>query len=471
MAERYDAVIIGAGPGGYPAAIRLGQLGKKVAIVERGDVGGVCLNWGCIPSKAVIHAAELREEMRHASDFGIGGGGEVPVDVAKLRGWKQGIIKKLHGGIGQLFKANGVTLIKGTGALTGPTAVRVEKAEGGGTQELTADSIIVATGARPFELPFLPRSHPRVWTSEELLELEEIPRRLAIVGGGVIGLEFGCAMAKLGSEITIIELTPQLMTGTDPDLLRPVMQKLKKAGATVHLEAKATGITDGPDHATLHVETKKGKVDVACDRVLVAIGFRPNSEGLGLADAGVKVDERGYIPVDPECRTNVRSVFAIGDVTGPPFLAHRATKQGVVAAEVIGGLPAMCDFQAMPAGAFCDPEVGTVGLSEQAAKEAGHDVHVGVFPYVALGRSLAHNAPAGHVKVIGDKQTGLLLGVGAVGMRANDLLAEAALAIEMGAHVEDLALTVHTHPTFSEALMEAAEDFLGHAIHVARKKR
>lgn len=470
MAERYDVAVIGAGPGGYPAAIRLGQLGKKVVIVEKGDVGGVCLNWGCIPSKAVIHAAELRSEMQHAADFGIGSGGEVPVDVAKLRAWKQGIIKKLHGGIASLFKANGVTHLRGTATLTGKTGVRVEGE--GGAKDLVADSIVIATGGRPIELPFLPRSHPRVWTSEELLELNEIPRRLAIVGGGVIGLEFACSFAKLGSEVTIVELLPQLMSGTDPDLVRPVAQKLQKAGAKVHLEAKASGITDGPDHATLHATAKDGsKLEIPCDRVLVAIGFKPNSEGLGLADAGVKTDERGYIPVDAQCRTNVPNIYAIGDVTGPPFLAHRATKQGIVAAEVIAGEPALCDFQAMPAGVFSDPEVAVVGLSEEQAKAAGHDVRVGVFPYAALGRSLAQNAPAGHVKVIGDKETGLLLGVGAVGLRANDLIAEAALAIEMGAHVEDLALTVHTHPTFSEALMEAAEDFLGHAIHVARKRR
>ncbi|MGE0707090.1 MAG: dihydrolipoyl dehydrogenase [Planctomycetota bacterium] len=467
--ERFDAVVIGSGPGGYVCAIRLGQLGKKTALIERGDLGGVCLNWGCIPSKAVIHAAELREEMQHAADFGIGSGGEVPIDLPKLRAWKQGIIKKLHQGISGLLKGAGVTLIKGTATLTSPRGISVALNEGG-TQALEADAIVLATGARPFELPFLPRSHPRVWTSEEVLQLEEIPRRLAIVGGGVIGFEFACSFAKLGSEVTIVELLPKLMGGMDDELLRPVLKKLQKAGAKVLTEAKAKGLEDGPNGAKLLVETKQGEVAVECDRVLVAIGFRPNSENLGLEAAGVKV-ERGFVPVDPQCRTNVPSIYAIGDLTGAPFLAHRASKQGVVAAEVIGGLPSMCDFVAMPAGTFCDPEVATVGMSEEEAQAAGHDVSVGRFPFAALGRSLAQNRPEGMVKVIGDKQSGLLLGVGISGPRANDMIAEAALAIEMGAQVEDLALTVHTHPTFAEALMEAAEDFLGHAIHVSRKKR
>lgn len=470
MADRFDVAVLGAGPGGYPAAIRLGQLGKSVCVIEQGDVGGVCLNWGCIPSKAVIHAAEVRHEATHAAHLGIGDGTAPAVNREKLQAWKNGIVTKLHGGIGQLFKANGVTLINGRGTLTGPKTLTVDLTAGG-TQEVSADQVIVATGARPVELPFLPYSNPRCWTSKELLALDELPKRLAIVGGGVIGLEFASAFSKLDCEVTIVELMPQLMTGTDKDLLRPIERNLKKAKVKVYLESQAKSLEERGDHAVLHVETKKGPVEVPCDRVLVAVGFKPNSQGIGLEAAGVETTDRGYVPVDPTCKTNVASVYAIGDVTGPPFLAHRATKQGIVAAEAICGQPAMCDWQAMPGGAFCDPEVATVGLSEAQAKEAGHDVKVGVFPYAALGRSLAQDAPAGQVKVIGDAQTGLLLGVGAVGARANDIIAEAALALEMGAHVEDLALTVHSHPTFAEAIMEAAEDFLGHAIHVARKRR
>lgn len=467
--ERYDAAVIGSGPGGYVCAIRLGQLGKKTVLIERGDLGGVCLNWGCIPSKAVIHAAHVRHEMSHAQAFGIGSGEEAAIDLAKLRGWKEGIVKKLHGGIGGLLKAASVTLVNGSATLTGATSFQVALNDGG-TQDFEADSIVLATGARPIELPFLPHSNPRIWTSKEVLNLDEIPPRLAIVGGGVIGLEFGCAYAKLGSQVTIVELLPGLMGGLDPELVRPVLQRFKQQGGTIHFETSAKGVEERGDHAVLLAQDKSGKpLEIPCDKVIVAIGFRPNSEGIGLEAAGVTV-ERGFVPVDPHCRTNVPSIYAIGDLTGGPFLAHRASKQGVVAAEVIGGLPAICDFMAMPAGAFCDPEVATVGLTEQEASEAGYDVHVGRFPFAALGRSLAQNDTAGLVKVIGDKKSGLLLGVGITGPSANTMIAEAALAIEMGAQVEDLALTVHAHPTFSEALMEAAEDFLGHAIHVARRK-
>jgi len=469
MGQRYDVVVLGAGPGGYPAAIRAAQLGKSVALIERGELGGVCLNWGCIPSKAVIHAAGLREEATHAAAYGIGDG-EVPLDVSKLRAWKDGILKRLRGGIAGLLEANGVTVLKGTGRFSGPNALSVEQADGG-AEEVEFAQAIVATGARPIELPFLPRSHPRVWTSEELLELDEVPERLICVGGGVIGMETACSYVKLGSQVTVVELMDALLPGTDPDLVKPVHDKLKKAGATIHLGAKATGLEDGPDGAKLTVEKGGEAFVVEGDRLLVSIGFRPNTESIGLDAAGVETDERGFVPVDPYCRTNVPHVYAIGDVTGPPFLAHRATKHGLVAAEVIAEKPAMCDFQAMPLGIFCDPEVAMVGLMEQEAREAGHEVTVGKFPMAALGRAMAQEQTAGVVKVIGDAQSGLLLGVGIVSARANDLIGEAALALEMGAMVEDLALTVHTHPTFSESIMEAAEVALGHPTHVPPPRR
>lgn len=473
MSDRYDVLVIGAGPGGYVAAIRLGQLGKKTLVVERGELGGVCLNWGCIPSKAVIHAAELRHEATHAHAFGIGNG-EVPLDLPKLRGWKEGILKRLRGGIAGLLKSNGVTQLRGTATLTGPTSARVVTHDGK-TLEVGFEHAIVATGASPIELPFLPRSNPRVWTTQEMLELEEIPARLAVVGGGVIGLETACSYAKLGCQVTVVELMPQLLPGTDPELVKPVSKRLQEQGVKVLLEAKAKALEEpeGPKGpAALVVETKGGGTErIACDRVLVCVGFRANVKGIGLEAAGVKLDERGsFVPIDLQCRTNVPSIRAIGDVTGPPYLAHRASKQGIVCAEAIAGEHAACDFQAMPGGVFCDPEVATVGLSEDQAKAAGHEVAVGRFPFAALGRAMAQEATAGLVKVVSDKKTGTLLGVGIVGARANDLIAEAALAIEMGAHVEDLALTVHSHPTFAEALCEAAEDALGKGIHVARRR-
>jgi dihydrolipoamide dehydrogenase len=470
MADRYEVAVIGGGPGGYVAAIRLGQLGKKTLLIEKGDLGGVCLNWGCIPSKAVIHAAELRHEVKHASAFGIGTGADVPIDLPKLRSWKQGLIKKLQGGISSLLKSNAVTHVRGTAVLTGPKTLEVTDKDGKKTQ-VEFHSCIVATGAQPIELPFLPRTNKRVWTSQEMLELETIPRRLAIVGGGVIGMETACSYVKLGSQVTVVELMAGLLPGTDPELVKPVKKKLDEQGVKVILEAKATGLEEKGDHAVLKVETKTGVVDVPCDQVLVSIGFKPNTKGIGIESTGVTLDKRGHIVVDSRCRTNVESIYAIGDVTGAPYLAHRASKQGIVCAEVISGEhEAECDWQAMPGGIFCDPEVATVGLNEEEAKRAGHEVGVGRFPFAALGRAMAQEATAGLVKVITDKKTGTLLGVGITGARANDLIAEAALAIEMGANVEDLALTVHTHPTFAEAICEAAEDALGKAIHVASRK-
>ncbi len=470
MARSFDAVVVGSGPGGYVAAIRLAQLGKKTAIVEKNPTfGGVCLNWGCIPSKAVIHAAELREEMAHAATFGLGSGATPPLDLPKLKAWKQEIVKKLTGGIAMLLKGNGVETLRGKARLTGPTKLHVEGESG--KEDVDAKAIILATGARPIDLPFLKGS--RVWTSKELLELDEIPRRVAIVGGGIIGLELGCALLKLGTEeLTIVEMLPEILPGTDPDLVRPVRRGLKEhKGVTILTETKAAGYSESATEAKLEVETKEGKRTITCDRVLSAIGFRPNSEDLGLADAGVATDKRGHVLVDQRCRTNVPSIYAIGDLTGAPYLAHRASKQGIVAAEVIAGEPSAFDVQAMPAAIFSSPEIATVGLSEADAKAKGKEVNVGKFPFSVLGRALAQGKPEGLAKVVSDKKTGLLLGVGIVGERASDLIAEAALAIEMGAQAEDLALTVHAHPTFPEALMEATEDALGHAIHIAGKKR
>lgn len=470
MAEQFDVAVIGSGPGGYPCAIRLAQLGLRTAIIERESLGGVCLNWGCIPSKAVIHAGNVLEHTQHAGDLGIVLGEAKPrVEVSKLRAWKEGIVKRLTGGIGQLMKANKIKVFKGAARFETPQRLAITGADGQ-TETIAAERSVIATGCTPVELPGLPLADPLIWTAKGALDLEEIPPRLAVIGGGIIGLELGIAFAKLGSKVTVIELMPQLLTGIDKELARPVLRKLKELGVEVFTEARTQAFEKAGSAAELKIDTKKGPVTVPCDRVLVSVGFRPNSSELGLSDIGVAVSERGFVQKDIHGRTNLPNIFAIGDVTGPPFLAHRATKEGLVVAEVIAGKPSALDYQCLPSAIFTDPEIAIVGLSEAEAKEAGHKVKIGRFPFAALGRALAANAPGGLFKVIADADTDLILGVGIVGHEASNLIAEAALAIEMAGTLEDLAATVHAHPTFPEGLMEAAEDALGHAIHIAKKR-
>ncbi|MEW6743994.1 MAG: dihydrolipoyl dehydrogenase [Planctomycetota bacterium] len=457
-------VVLGAGPGGYVAAIRLAQLGKKVVIVDRGTLGGVCLNWGCIPSKALISAAGFYERVQKASEMGIDVDG-VEVDVRRLQQWKSGIVSRLTGGVKQLLTKNGVEIVFGEARVAAPNRLVVQTPEG--SLEIEASAIVLATGSRPIDLAALPADGETVIQSREALELEMVPPSLVVVGGGVIGLEIGTMWAKLGSRLTVVELTSQLLPGTDPDLVRVVERGLKKRKVAIHLESEAVGLAEGPGGKILKVRTRAGKeIDVPADKVLVSVGVRPNSSDLGLEQVGV-VSERGFIKVDDQLRTSVPSIYAIGDVTGQPFLAHRASKQGLVVADVIAGKSAsMADVQAMPAAIFTDPEVATVGLSEAEARAAGHEVRIGTFPFSASGRALAVGHAEGMVKVVADARSDLLLGCGIAGPEASDLIAEPALAIEMGAAVEDLALTVHAHPTLPESMMEAAEAVHGKAIHI-----
>jgi dihydrolipoamide dehydrogenase len=472
MADQYDAVVIGSGPGGYVCGIRLAQLGLKAAVVEREALGGVCLNWGCIPSKAIIHAGNTRENFGKADVMGIITGLEAPpeVNVEKLRSWKEGIVKKLTQGVGSLLKNNGADVIRGHAEFVDANTLTVTNNDGEITT-VSSKNFVIATGCSPVELPGLPLDDPMIWTAKGALALEEIPQRLAIIGGGIIGLELGTAFAKLGSEITVVELMPQVLTGTDRELARPVEKKLKKLGFKIFTEARTKGLEKTDNGGELVVETKDGEVRIPCDRVLVGVGFAPNSKDLKLENAGVEVTDRGYIPKDDQCRTNVSNIFAIGDVTGPPFLAHRASKEGIVAATIMSGKAAILDYQALPAAIFTDPEIATVGLTEQEAIEKGHEVKVGRFPYSALGKALASEETEGFFKVVADANTDILLGVGIVGYEASNLIAEAATTIELAGTLEDMASTIHAHPTFPEGLMEAAEDAMGHAIHVFRRKK
>jgi dihydrolipoamide dehydrogenase len=464
--KTFDAVVIGAGPGGYVAAIRLAQLGKKVALVEKESLGGVCLNWGCIPSKALIAAANLVEDVRGAAERGILA--DAPrVDVAKLRAFKDGVVKKLVGGVGQLEKGNGVEVVKGTARFVSPTAVEVS----GGAEplRLEAPAFILATGARSIEIPGFTFDGKDVWSAREAVNLPEVPKRLVVVGGGVIGLELGTVYAKLGTKVTFLEALPQILTGIDPEAVRLVQKGLRQREATVHVNAKAKGWARSGAALTVTFEVDGKAQSVECDRILVAVGMRPVTDGLGLEAAGVRVGPKGFVEVDAQYRTSAPSVFAIGDLAGPPLLAHKASKEGEIAAEVIAGKKSARDWVAMPAAIFSDPEVAAVGLSEEQARAAGHEPIVGKFAFAALGRAIAMDHTEGFVKVVGDKKTGLLLGATIAGPEASDLIAEAALALEMGAYLEDVALTVHAHPTLPEAFMEACKAALGEAIHALNR--
>jgi dihydrolipoamide dehydrogenase len=463
---RFDLVVIGAGPGGYVAAIRAGQLGLKTAVVERDRIGGVCLNYGCIPSKSLIYASGLFDKIRHADTMGFLVGGDVKVDGQRLQEWKNGIVKRLTTGVGFLLNKLGVTVVPGAAKFTGPNALAVTAADGK-TQTVEFGKCVVATGARPVALPAFPIDGKVVVTSKEALDVATVPGSVVVIGGGVIGLEMGMVFLKLGSRLTVVELTDALLPGTDPDAVKVLEKGLAKRGATVLKSTKAGGIVKEKGQTFVTAKGPDGTDHrLQADLVLVAVGFKPNSDGLGLEAIGVKTDGRGSIPVDEHRRTNVAHVYAIGDVAGLPWLAHKASKEGIVAAEHAAGKPSAYDVKAMPAGIFTDPEIGTVGLQEHEAAKAGRRVRVGKFPFTALGKALSIGQTEGFVKLIADAENDLLLGATIVGYGAADLTAEVALAIEMGATAADVGLTVHAHPTMPESLMEAAEAVHKHAIHI-----
>jgi dihydrolipoamide dehydrogenase len=465
--KRFDAVVIGAGPGGYVAAIRLAQLGKKTALVEKEPtLGGVCLNWGCIPSKALIAAANLVEEIRGAGDRGIIA--EPKVDVAKLREFKDATVKKLVGGVALLEKGNAVEVVKGTATFVAPDAVEVSAGGDGEKTRVEASAFIVATGARPVQIPGFAFDGKDVWSAKEAVDLREVPERLVCIGGGVIGMELGTVYAKLGSQVTFVEALPQILTGVDPEAVRLVQKGIRQRGGTVLVNAKANGFDRRGDGLVVHVEVDGKPQDLAADRILVGVGFRPNSEGFGLDKVGVKIGAKGFVEVDAQYRTSVPSIYAIGDLVGPPFLAHKASKEGEIAAEAIAGMKSARDWVALPGAIFTDPEIGTVGLTEDEARKQGYDPVVGKFAFGALGRAIAIDHTEGFVKVVGDRATKLLLGVTTCGAEAADLIAEAALALEMGAYLEDVALTIHAHPTMPEAFMEACKAALGEPIHMLK---
>ncbi len=464
---KYDICVIGAGPGGYVAAIRAAQLGKKVAVIERAKAGGICTSWGCIPSKTLLHAAGILSALRHAGEFGITMG-DIKVDTDKLRAKKDRVVDRLVKGVEFLLKKNGVDWIPGQARLAGRTTIVVTGADGKSTM-VDAGSIIIATGARPVELPNLKPNGETVITYFEALEVRGVPKDFVVIGGGAIGLEMAEVYAALGSKVTVVEMMPTLLPGFDIDLCKAAAEGLKKSGVTTLTDTKVASATQGKDKRwTLTLESARGKAPspLTADRVLVAVGLKPNSDDLGLKTAGVTCDTRGFITTDVQMRTNVANIFAIGDVTGRKLLAHKASREAHIAAESACGHSAVMDYRSVPGAVFLHPEIATVGLSEDEAKRAGHEIAIGKFPLVALGRGVATGAMDGFVKVVSDKATDRILGVHIVAPTAGDMIAEAALAIEMESTTEDLTSTIHVHPTFSESLMEAAADTRGEAVHI-----
>ncbi|WP_437895986.1 dihydrolipoyl dehydrogenase [Sorangium sp. So ce124] len=467
--KTYDAIVIGAGPGGYPCAIRLAQLKQKVLCIEKENVGGVCLNWGCIPSKALISAAHLYEKSQAGAAMGIKVSG-VELDANKMQDWKEGIVKKLTGGVGSLLKGNGADVVNGTATVVGPKRVDVTRADGSVEQFEATKAIVIATGSTTIEIPTFKFDGDTIIGAKEAVSLRRVPKRLMVIGGGVIGLELGMVYQAFGAELIVVEALPELLTGVDPDCTKVVERKILKRGGTIHKNAKALGYEKQKDGSVgVKIQAEGKEQTIVVDTVLVAVGMRPSSKGLGLEKVGVTVDQRGFVPTDKFCRTNVPSIYAIGDVSGPPLLAHKATKEGEIAAEVIAGHKAEKDWVAIPGAIFTDPEIATVGLTEAEAKAKGLEVSIGKFPFSVLGKAMAMNETEGFVKIVADKKTKQVLGVHIVGPEASTMISEASLSLEMAAFLEDLSLTIHPHPTLGESLMEAAAHAMGAAIHIANR--
>jgi dihydrolipoamide dehydrogenase len=467
MPPQKNVVVIGAGPAGYVCAIRLAQLGQKVTVVEKDYLGGTCLNVGCIPSKALIAAGALFRRIGEASAMGITAE-HVRIDVQKLVAWKAGIVGKLTGGVGILLKNHKVPVVMGAATFVDPRKVQVKTKEG--VQTLEAEVFVIATGSVPIAIPGFAFDEDKVWSSTGALAPKRIPEHLVVIGAGYIGLELGMMYRKLGSQVTVLEATPGALPGQEKDCVKAIERSIQKMGIELKTETFAQGFEHSGGKSTVRVKGKAGESTIACDQILSTVGRKPFSDGLGLDQIGLAPDAKGFLQVDKQMRTKVANVHAIGDIAGQPMLAHKGSREGLVAAAVIAGQKEEYDARCVPAVIFTSPEVASVGLTEEQAKEKGIDCKVGSFPFAASGRAMSLMETEGFVKVVADAKTDEVLGVHMVGPEVTELVAEAALAIEMGATSEDLARTIHAHPTLPEAMMEAAEAVHGMAVHIYQRK-
>jgi dihydrolipoamide dehydrogenase len=464
-----EVVVIGAGPGGYSAAFRAADLGKTVILIERWPMlGGVCLNVGCIPSKALLHVAKVIDEAGDSGHHGISFG-KPKIDLDKLRGWKESVVKKLTVGLSGLAKARKVTVVHGVGKFISASEIAVEG--DGGRKVISFDHAIIAAGSEPVTLPFIPHADPRVIDSTGALDLKDIPKRLLVLGGGIIGLEMATVYHALGSKVTVVELMDQIIPGADKDIVTPLMKRIEKRYEKIYLKTKVIKVEATKAGLVVSFEGEGAPASDTFDKVLVAVGRRPNGKLIDAGHAGVAVDDRGFIAVDKQMRTNVPNIFAIGDVVGQPMLAHKAVHEAKVAAEVAAGQKSVFDARVIPSVAYTDPEVAWVGLTETEAKAKGIKVGKGVFPWAASGRSLAIGRDEGVTKILFDEATDRIVGAGIVGSNAGDLIAEAGLAIEMGADAHDIGATIHAHPTLSETIGMAAEMFDGSITDLIAPKR
>jgi dihydrolipoamide dehydrogenase len=469
MAQNFDVVVVGAGPGGYVAAIRAAQLGKKTAIIEREFMGGVCLNIGCIPSKALISAGHFLHRMtEQAPEMGFTVK-SVSHDMAQTQKWKQGVCDRMAGGVDTLLKGNGVTTIRGEA--TFKTVQELNVKTKAGTESVTAKNFIIATGSRPIEIPGFKFDEELVCSSTGALAIDKVPESVVIIGGGYIGLEIGGVLNNFGSKVTVVEALKGLLVGlADPDCVQVVQRRLKKAGVEFMMEAKAKSWAKSGKGVEVTVEVGGKEQKIKADKVIVTVGRKPNSDQANLKGIGLQIDERGFVKVNAQRRTSIAHIFAIGDVACQPMLAHKASHEGVLVAEVIAGQNRAYDAKTVPSVIFVDPEIASAGWTEDECKQNGHtDLKIGKFPFAANGRAVSLLETDGFVKMIADAKTHQVLGIHIVGPEASNLISEAVLAIEMGARLEDIALSIHPHPTLGETMMEAAEAALGHAIHIIQK--